>query len=168
MSTTATAPPPMVAQILKTLEHENQATMKALKALPADKLDYKPHERSRSARELAWHIAYSPYGCSRVVATGKFENFAEPNPPATLAEIVAGRESYYQKAREELSRLTPQQLEASLALPNGQQIPCAAIMWSFVVFHEIHHRGQLSVYIRTAGGKVPSIYGPSADDNPFA
>ncbi|MBI3696476.1 MAG: DinB family protein [Acidobacteria bacterium] len=168
MSTTATAPNPAVAQLLQSLDHEHNTTMRVLKAVPADKLDFKPHERNMSAGELAWHIAYSQYGLAQIVATAAFEGYQQPPAPATLDEIVTGGESYYQKTREVLSSLTPEQLSASIPLPGGRSIPAAALMWSGVLFHQIHHRGQLSVYIRMAGGKVPSIYGPSGDDNPFA
>jgi len=168
MSTTATAMNPAVAPLLQSLDLEHKTTMRVLKAVPAGKLDFKPHERNMSAGELAWHIAYSQYGLARIVALGNFEGYQQPPTPATLDEIVAGAESYYQKTREALSSLTPQQLSASIPLPGGRSMPAAGLMWSGVLFHQIHHRGQLSVYIRMAGGKVPSIYGPSADDNPFA
>ncbi len=168
MSTTATAMNPAVVQLLQTLDYEHKTTMKVLKAVPADKLGFKPHERNMSAGELAWHIAYSVYGLAQVAATTKFEAYQQPATPATLDEIVAGAESYYGKTREVLSSLTPAQLSASIPLPGGHSMPAAALMWSGTLFHQIHHRGQLSVYIRMAGGKVPSIYGPSGDDNPFA
>ena len=168
MSTTATAMNPAVAQLLQSLDHEHTTTMRVLKAVPADQLGFKPHERNMSAGELAWHIAYSQYGLAQIVATAKFEGYQQPPVPATLDEIVAGAEGYYQKTREVLSSLTAEQLAASIPLPGGRSIPAAALMWNGVLFHQIHHRGQLSVYIRMAGGKVPSIYGPSGDDNPFA
>ena len=166
MSTTATAMNPAVAQLMQTLDHEHKTTMRVLKAVPADKLGFKPHERNWSAGELAWHIAYSQYGLAQIVAAAK--SYQQPATPATLDEIVAGAESYYEKTREVLSSLTAEQLSASIPLPGGHSMPAAALMWSGVLFHQIHHRGQLSVYIRMAGGKVPSIYGPSGDDNPFA
>lgn len=167
MSTAAVTPLPMVAQLLQSLEHEHRTTMQVLRALPGDRLDFKPHDRSRSARDLAWHIAYAPYGLARVIAAANFQEYGKEPVPATLDEILAGCESYHQKTREVLSRLTQEQLAASIPLPNGARVPCAGFLWSGVLFHVIHHRGQLSVYVRLMGGKVPSIYGPSADDNPF-
>ncbi len=164
MSTTATAPLPMVAQFLETFRHEHKVTMKVLRALPADKLDFKPHERNMSAGELAWHVAYSQYGLARIVATASFEEYQAPPLPATLEEIVEGCESYYQKACETASQLTAEQLAAKIPPVNA---PAGPFLWSAVLFHQIHHRGQLSVYVRMMGGKVPSIYGPSGDENPF-
>ena len=168
MSTTAAAMNPAVAQLLQSLHHEHKTTMRVLKAVPADQLGFKPHERNMSAGELAWHVAYSQYGLALVAATTRFDVYQQPPAPPTLDEIVAGGETYYEKAREVLSSLTAAQLSASIPLPGGRSMPAAGLIWSGVLFHQIHHRGQLSVYIRMAGGKVPSIYGPSGDDNPFA
>lgn len=168
MSTTAAAINPAVEPVLRVLDLEFQTTLRVLKAVPAAKLDFKPHERSWPAGELAWHIAYAPSGLANILATGKFEGYNQPPVPATVEEIIAGAEKFHEKARETVSQLTPEQLSASIPLPNGKTFPAHGLLWSGVVFHTIHHRGQLSVYIRMMGGKVPSIYGPSGDDNPFA
>jgi uncharacterized damage-inducible protein DinB len=168
MSTTAAAINPAVEPVLRILDLEFQTTLRVLKAVPAGKLDFKPHERSWPAGELAWHVAYSPYGLANILLTGQFDGWSQPPVPATLDEIVAGAEKYHEKAREVVSQVTPQHLNASIPLPNGKTFPAHGLLWSGVVFHTIHHRGQLSVYIRMMGGKVPSIYGPSGDDNPFA
>lgn len=168
MSTAAAAPAPMVAQFLETFGFEHRTTMNVLKAVPADRLDFRPHERSWPAGELAWHIAYSQLGLARVTATGRFEEYQQPPTPAKLDEIVAGAETYYQQTCEVVFKLTAEQLQGKISLPNGHSMPSAALLWNGVLFHQIHHRGQLSVYIRMMGGKVPSIYGPSGDDNPFA
>jgi uncharacterized damage-inducible protein DinB len=71
-------------------------------------------------------------------------------------------------ARDLISKLTPQEIEGAIPLPNGQTMPASGLLWNGVLMHQVHHRGQLSVYIRMMGGKVPSIYGPSGDENPFA
>lgn len=168
MSTTAAAINPAVEPVLRILDLEHGTTMKVLKAVPADKLTFQPHERSWPAGQLAWHIAYAPCGLASIIAKGAFDGYNQPDTPATLDEIVAGAESYYKKTREIVSQLTPKQLEAAIALPNGRTFPAHGLLWSGVVFHTIHHRGQLSVYIRMMDGKVPSIYGPSGDENPFA
>jgi uncharacterized damage-inducible protein DinB len=158
----------MIDQFLQMFESEHKTTMKVLGAVPGDKLDFKPHERNFSAGELAWHIAYSQLGLARIVATGTLAAYKQPDTPSSLSEIVAGGETYYQEACDVIRSLTPEQLGGSVPLPSGAGLPAAGLLWSGVLFHQIHHRGQLSVYIRMMGGKVPSIYGPSADDNPFA
>ena len=169
MSTTAAAaPPPMVAQLLQTFAMEHKTTARVLQAVPGDKLDFKPHERSWPAGELAWHIAYSQLGIAKAIAAGSFEVYQQPPTPSTLDEIVAGDAKFHEEACKVLSGITQEQLAASFPLPGGRSMPVAGFLWGGVVFHQIHHRGQLSVYIRMMGGKVPSIYGPSGDDNPFA
>ena len=168
MSTTAVSPVPMVAQFLQTFASEHKTTMKVLKAVPADKLDFKPHERNMSAGELAWHIAGSQLYIAKALASGSFSGPPPAAIPSTLDEIVAGCESFYEQTCKVLSGLTQEQLQGAVSLPNGLSFPIAPFMWSGVLFHQIHHRGQLSIYIRMMGGKVPSIYGPSGDENPFA
>ena len=167
MSTTAAAVNPAVEGALRILENEHKTTLRVLKAVPGDKLSFKPHEKSWPAGELAWHIAYAPYGLANIIAVSKLDGYQQPATPTSLDEIVKGAEEYFEKTRELLPRLTPQQLGASIPLPNGKTFPAHGLLWNGVVLHTIHHRGQLSVYIRLMGGKVPSIYGPSGDENPF-
>ncbi|MBI3667937.1 MAG: DinB family protein [Acidobacteria bacterium] len=167
MSTATAAANPVLAQFLQFLGFEHKTTMKVLQALPADRLDFKPHERNMSARQMGWHVAYSPYGLARIVATASMTGYSEPPPPEKLDEIVAGCESYYQQTCDLVAGLTAEQLQANIVLPNGQSMPTSGLLWNGVLFHQIHHRGQLAIYIRMMGGKVPSIYGPSGDENPF-
>jgi uncharacterized damage-inducible protein DinB len=157
----------MVTQFLQTFGVEHKTTMRVLQALPADKLDFRPHERSWPAGELAWHIAYSQLGLAKLVATRSFEAYQQPPTPTSLDEIVQGGERYYQEACDVIRGLTQEQLGATIEVGKFS-MPASAMLWSGVLFHQIHHRGQLSVYVRLAGGKVPAIYGPSGDDNPFA
>ena len=163
-----TAATPEAARFLQIFGVEHRTTMNVLQALPADKLDFKPHERHWTAAQLAWHIATSQYVVARIVAAGRFEMEPQTPAPASLQEIVDGAENCYQKACETLGALTAEQLAARIPLPGGRSMSASSLMWSGVLFHQIHHRGQLSIYIRLMGGKVPSIYGPSADENPFA
>jgi len=164
MSSATVAAIPLAAQFLQTFDFEHRITMSVLRALPPDRLDFKPHERSWTGRELAWHIATSQYGLAAAVAAGRLELENPPAAPAALQEIVSGCETYYQQACELIARLTEEQLRVKIDLPGGKHIPAAALLWSGVLFHQIHHRGQLSIYIRLMGGRVPSIYGPSGDD----
>jgi uncharacterized damage-inducible protein DinB len=169
MSTATAALTPMTAQFLQTFEAEHRTTLRVLKAVPGDKLDFRPHERSYSAGELAWHIAYSSLGLAKLVATGSFDAYQQPPAPAALDEIVQGAETFYEQTCAVVRGLTAEQLARNIEIAGGKfSLPASALLWSAVLFHQIHHRGQLSVYIRMMGGKVPAIYGPSGDDNPFA
>jgi uncharacterized damage-inducible protein DinB len=158
----------MIDQFLQMFAVEHPTTMKVLQAVPGDQFSFKPHEKSMSAGELAFHIAHSQYGLVEVVKAGSFAAYTRVDTPGTLDEIVAAGETYYQKACDLIRTLTPEQLGGQVVLPGTNfSMPAAGLFWANL-FHQIHHRGQLSVYIRLMGGKVPSIYGPSADVNPFA
>ncbi len=167
MSTAApiTAAAPEVARFLQTFGFEHRTTMNVLRAIPADQLGFRPHERNMTAGELAWHIATAQLHIAQCVALGRFELrlFTAAPAPATIEEIVAGCESQYQQTCEALAPLTSEHLQQKIEMPGGHRLPASALMWSGVLFHQIHHRGQLSIYIRMMGGKVPSIYGPSGD-----
>ena len=148
------------------LEHESQATLRVLKALPADRLAYKPHEKSWDMGKLAWHTAVTEEWFVKSIAAGSFGG--EDNTPANLThgDIV----SYYEKAVPKniaaLKAMDAATLARVVDFFGVAKMPAVEFM-SWCVSHTIHHRGQLTVYIRLTGGKVPSVYGPSADDNPF-
>ncbi len=152
---------------LQTWEREFQTTLKVLKAYPANKLDFKPHERSMSAKELAWSFPMEDRMAVLGAVNGRidFEDF--PKPPATLAEILAA----YEKEHKELAGKVKSLKEADLNKPipyqmepgKAGEIRAADLLW-FAVMDGVNHRGQFAVYLRMAGGKVPSIYGPSADE----
>jgi len=142
------------------------AFLKVLKALPHEQLHYKPHERSTGAGDLAWQLALEQGHLSQLLDTGvvNYENVPRPD---SLDAIVAE----FEKATEELKKRLPAIDEAKWASTGdfrmgGQSVWSSTVQdlcWGFL-FDMIHHRGQLSTYIRPMGGKVPSIYGPSADD----
>ncbi len=146
---------------------EYPAFVKALKAMPQDRLDYRPEPRSRTAAELAWVLAAEEMALLSLVETGSVV-WKEVPPPATAAEIVAAYEKHAQAVTDAIERMDDEAWEkkgsfymAADAPP--WEAPISESLWGFL-FDAIHHRGQLSTYLRPMGGKVPSIYGPSADD----
>ena len=146
---------------------EYPAFVRVLKALPPDRLDYRPEPRSRTAAELAWVLASEEAALLSIVETGSV-TWQEQQPPASAAEIVAAYEKNAQAVTEAVSRMDDeawnkkgQFFMAAGAPPWESEI--SEFLWGFL-FDAIHHRGQLSTYLRPMGGKVPSIYGPSADD----
>lgn len=143
---------------------ENNLTRNIPKAIPPDKLDYRPHERSPSTGQVAWTIVRGLHVRVDVTSQGSSDVIRDPHP--ALAEIV--------NRFEEMSRRHAVQLK-SFPLKNWSRVgqlrvgdriamegPASNIVWLFH-FDEIHHRGQLSTYLRPMGAKVPSIYGPSGD-----
>jgi uncharacterized damage-inducible protein DinB len=145
---------------------EFPAFLRVLRALPASQLAYRPHPRSRSAAEIAWTIASEEADLTSILDTGKID-FKETTPPATLDEIVATYERNFKATNERLQRLDADSwAQKGQFLMGGTPVwetTFSEFTWGFL-FDAVHHRGQLSAYIRPMGGKVPSIYGPSGDD----
>jgi uncharacterized damage-inducible protein DinB len=146
---------------------EFPTTLKVMKAYPSGQDDFKPHERSFSASQLVHAFAQEN---SVVVQAIRGELKMPPDlppPPATYAQAVAN----YERGARELIAVVEKMPESRLFetvtffIGPGQmgQVPVSDILW-IMLMDSIHHRGQLSVYVRMAGGKVPSIYGPSADE----
>jgi uncharacterized damage-inducible protein DinB len=144
------------------LQNEWMTTYKVLAAVPEGKKDYKPEPNSRSAWELATHIATADVWFLDGVLAGKFENPSEQPP----APNVAGVADWYKKE-------FPNRLERVLALDGnkltevlnfyGMKMPAVQYLM-FALVHSVHHRGQLACYLRPMGSKVPSIYGGSYDE----
>ncbi len=136
-------------------------------AVPAGKGDYKPHEKNMSGIDLAWHIAQVEVWFLQGLADGAFATENSPRP----AEMNSGEAiaAWYDKnVDEQLPRvkaLPPEQLAETLNFFNVFNNP-RVVYLQFMLNHSIHHRGQLSAYLRPMGAKVPSIYGGSADE-PF-
>jgi uncharacterized damage-inducible protein DinB len=146
-------------------EMEQAAFRKVLAALPADKLDYTPHERSSAAGNLAWQLVQEQIGTAEVLETLQTV-YGNSKRPETLDEILAAWDSATEKARAALKTKDDAKWDAEAKFFMGE-VPVWTdtlknMLWGFL-FDMVHHRGQLSSYIRPMGGKVPSIYGPSAD-----
>jgi uncharacterized damage-inducible protein DinB len=141
--------------------------VKVLKAIPEGRLDYRSDPKARTAAELAWLFASSEDALVRLLDTGTIE-WSESKPPAKLGEIIAAYEKSAQAVNDRLERLDEAAWEKKGRFLMGDAPPwedtVEAFVWGFL-FDLIHHRGQLTTYLRPMGGKVPSIYGPSADDS---
>lgn len=146
---------------------ERRAFLKVLRAVPEDRRDYRPDPRSRSAAELAWVMASEEADILQVMESGSFE-YRETAPPATMAEIVAAYERNAARVDERLAGMDEAAWSKKGAmLVGGKPVwedATGEMVWGFL-FDAIHHRGQLSAYLRPMGAKVPAIYGPSADDS---
>jgi uncharacterized damage-inducible protein DinB len=138
--------------------------MNVLKALPKDRLNYKPDDRSPSAEQLVWTLTSELTACLDVVKTGQAEWKSLPAPP--MEEML----SMFERWSNELTDLVSKMDDVSWDQPakfyfDGKVVfeqPVGIFLW-FIMFDAIHHRGQLAAYLRPMGGKVPAIYGPSAD-----
>jgi uncharacterized damage-inducible protein DinB len=145
---------------------ELPAFVRVLKALPQGRLDYRPHPKSRTAAELAGMLAASEAAISSLVETGTVE-WEEPKPVQRVDEVVAAFERDAAAANARLEKMDAAGWEKKgRFLMGGKAVwedTIGQMVWGFL-FDSIHHRGQLSTYLRPMGGKVPAIYGPSADD----
>jgi uncharacterized damage-inducible protein DinB len=141
--------------------------VKVLKAMPEARLDYRPDPKARTAADLAWVLAAEEAALVSLLDTGKVE-WKDEKAPATAAEIVAAYEKSAAAVDERLEHLDEAAWEKKGQFLMGGQVAwedsIGEFVWGFLL-DAIHHRGQLSTYLRPMGGKVPAIYGPSADDS---
>ena len=164
---------PIVESLLPEFDHEFATTRKLLERVPDAEFAWKPHDRSMSLGQLAGHIANLPWwGYVTLTAPSYDLNTGDPEAtlvhPATRAELMKGFEEKVSQARAALAKATDGEMMASWSLKAGDHeifsLPRVAAFRSFVMNHMIHHRGQLSVYLRLKNVPLPSIYGPSADE----
>jgi uncharacterized damage-inducible protein DinB len=166
---------PMLEPMLSEFREESAITKRVLERVPADKLSWKPHEKSMSLGQLAIHVANIPGSLARLLQLEEFDvstaNFV-PTPPNNLEEIHAVFQQSVQAAEDYLQGVSEQEVLGPWRLAaGGKHIftkPRVAVMRTIMLNHWYHHRGQLSVYLRLLDVPVPVTYGRSADENPFA
>ncbi|MGH9522408.1 MAG: DinB family protein [Terriglobales bacterium] len=150
--------------ILSTMAGESKTTRKIIGAVPEVAKDWRPDRLSRTARELAWHLAYEEVLLLNMVADMKIAMSEAPAGPATIAEILRYYDEKLPPALSRVRDMTAEQLLTPVPFFGLVTEP----LFRYLILinnHSIHHRGQLSSYLRSMGGKVPSIYGPSADES---
>lgn len=156
--------------LINELQHEAATTRKILERVPADKFDWKPHEKSMAMGRLATHVAdmFSWFPGTLERDEIDFANGYEEPKPATTEELVALLDKNAAAARESLQKMEDAGFMKEWTLRNGEQIllqlPKIAVLRGMVMNHIVHHRGQLSVYLRLNDIPVPAMYGPSADE----
>jgi uncharacterized damage-inducible protein DinB len=162
----------IVDSILMEIDQEAATTKRVLERVPENKLTWKPHAKSYSLGQLALHIAQGQGYLADAVNQDTFEfpNFTQPQP-ASRKEILDAFAQSTAHAKEILAKFNDARLMSTWTATAGGKtlltIPRIAFIRSIMLNHIYHHRGQLSVYLRLLDVPVPSIYGPSADENPF-
>jgi len=139
---------------------ESVTTRKVLARIPEGS-DYRPDPRSRTAREIAWQIYCEGKMIIEALETGKAA-WEPPEMPATMKEVVETYEKQSAGIAERWKNLPAARWQGDLEF-FGQQRPAAPMAWSFL-FDIVHHRGQITTYLRPMGSTVPQIYGPSGDE----
>lgn len=156
------------ADFLEQYRREHATTAKILRAFPSDRTDFKPHERSSNAMRIGWMFVLEERMMLKalrgepVMSGGGF-----PQPPATWQEVIDQFDSQYEEVARELAKFgdgAPSNVVQFFVAPKTPGDYSAMDFLWFMLFDQIHHRGQFSVYIRMVGAKLPSIYGPTADE----
>ncbi len=149
---------------LPTIRHEQSITASVIGAIPPEKCNYRPDEVSKSAMELAWHITATEIRFMDSVMAGEFDLGPNPRPESirTPADVIAWYKENSEPRLQKLENTSAEQLVKTIDFRGRLQLP--AVMYLHIMLnHSIHHRGQLSAYLRPMGAKVPAIYGESYD-----
>jgi uncharacterized damage-inducible protein DinB len=152
---------------LNAWDREAESTLKLLRALPATQYDFRPDAGGRSLGELAWHLAEGDAYMSYGIAAGGFALDAKPpniERPRTIEALAPGYERIHREAVPRIRGLKPEDLDRSVPFFTGQPLPIRDILWGMIISHGIHHRGQLTLMCRLAGGQAPGLYGPNRED----
>jgi uncharacterized damage-inducible protein DinB len=159
--------------MLEELEQEAQTTRRVLERIPEDQMNWKPHPKARTLGELALHVATVPGSVAEFIASpspAQVPDFIDPSPPSA-AELIPALDESIAKAKQILGDMDDATILATWRMMDGERevfaLPRASLLRSIMLNHWYHHRGQLSVYLRELDVPIPSLYGPSADENPF-
>lgn len=149
-------------------DKESDTTLKVLRAYPEDKTDLRPHPSCRSAKDLAWAFVFDGVAGSQAVqGEMKFPPPNMPEKPSSWKAMISEVEKALKVMSDRVRKVDDAQLNTTVKFVTGPRqmsdLRRMDVLW-FLLNDTIHHRGQFSVYLRMAGGKVPAIYGPSADE----
>ncbi len=167
MASTASTTSPK-QRFLETYEMEHATTMRVVRAYPADQAEYRPNDRCKTARELAWIFAMESKLGAMVVLKDVFASGMPsgkpPEAPSSWEAVVDAIEQGHKELADAIRQLPDEKLDETSKFMVGPKqlgdVRRMDFLW-FLLHDEIHHRGQLSIYLRAVGGRVPSIYGPS-------
>jgi uncharacterized damage-inducible protein DinB len=163
-----------ISELLQELEQERHSTRRVLELIPQDRLGWKPHEKSMTLGQLAQHVASLPQRIAELSTRPTFDVKTQiPRPStASVAELLAELERSVQAATAVLGGMEDSALSTPWRMMDGERevmaMPRVALLRSVLFNHWYHHRGQLTVYLRMVGARVPAVYGSSADENPMA
>ena len=147
-------------------ESEQPAFLKVLRAIPEGQLAYRPHDRSSAAGPLAWQLAEEQKQLCELLDTGEI-HFEVKLHPEKVSDIAKAYEKATEELRGRLKSASDEKWSSKGKFLSGGKVAWSdtvqSLCWGYL-FDMVHHRGQLSAYLRPMGGKVPAIYGPSADD----
>jgi uncharacterized damage-inducible protein DinB len=159
--------------LLPEFDHEMGATRRVLERVPEADLSWKPHDKSFSLGQLAAHVANIPHWMNAILDNTVFDlatvgEDARPKEPASVDALTAAFDKEVRQARTKLDAQADAALMATWTMKQGTHeiltMPRIAVLRSFIMNHLIHHRGQLTVYLRLRNVPLPALYGPTADE----
>ena len=158
--------------LLPEFDHEMGTTRRVLERVPEAEFAWKPHEKSFNLGQLAAHVANIPHWVAAIVQNTVFDladaEDTRPRVPESTGWLVSQFDKNVEAARTGIADMTDPEFLAPWTFKNNGQVvftmPRAAALRSFVMNHMIHHRGQLTVYLRLKNVPLPSVYGPTADE----
>jgi uncharacterized damage-inducible protein DinB len=151
-------------------ERESAKTKSLLESLPTDAYDFRPDAEGRSLGEMAWHVAEPEAHGSVAIERGGFSRENRPpgiERPRTIGELAPAYERVHRDALARLRKLAIDDLDRSITFFNGQPIAIRNVLWDFMLLHAIHHRGQLTLLCREAGGRPAVMYGATRETMPL-
>ena len=163
----------LIDGMLQELEQEAHTTRRVLERVPDAQLTWRPHKKARTLGELALHVASVPGAVAAIASQSQIQapEFVDPSPKSA-SELIPALDDSIAKAKSLLGGMDDATLNGMWRMMHGDReifaVPRAALLRTVMLNHWYHHRGQLTVYLRELGVAVPSIYGPSADENPFS
>ncbi len=154
------------------LEREGKSTVRILERVPQEKLDWRPHPKSMTLGDLAWHIAMLPASAARGLREGRRDISQSRPGPRQGADFVAEFQRNVAALKSALAAISDEVLlKERFSFVRGEDVvtsfPKMAFIRTVLLNHSVHHRGQLTVYLRLLDVPVPAMYGTSADENAF-
>jgi uncharacterized damage-inducible protein DinB len=155
-----------IQRFINVWEQETAKTIGLLKCLPSDQYDFRPDPGGRSLGELAWHLAEGDGYITHGIERGQFDFDVKPagiERPRKVEELAPAFERIHHDAVERVKKLEPEDLDRSITFFGLGPMPIRDLLWSLVLMHNIHHRGQLTLMCRLAGGTPTGVFGPTRE-----
>ena len=156
-----------IATFLSQWNREAQRTVMLLESLPPDEYDFRPDPEGRSIGEMAWHLSEIDACLSFGIAERGFRLEDEPPGlarPREVALLAPGYRRIHEQAVARIEALDDSQLDETVTYFDGRAMTIREVLWDALLHHSIHHRGQLALLCRMAGGKPPGIFGPNREE----
>jgi len=159
--------PNEIQTFLSTWEHESENAIRVMDSIPADKYDFRPDAKGRSLGEMAWHLSEIDGCLSFGIAERRFDmadDLPELKRPKEVEKLAPGYRRVHELALERLGNLKPHELDEKVTFFDGTPMTIREVLWVAMLHHFIHHRAQLVLLCRQAGGAPPGLYGPNREE----